>query len=298
MTSPPGPGAKRRFVLLLLVAVLGSAYLSRASHHSAQETGRPTAIPERLIAALLAPGERMAARATRGLRDVLGACFVPRALRRESDQLALDVEDLRQATAALRAYTAEYEGESSVLASDVDALTRSIENGLMVRVLGSDPTGRRQLLLLDAGAKDQVTREMGVVIGPDLIGRIERVNRSTSVAHLCTDREFSIPVRCLRSGDYLGTLVGDGGEGMHVYGLPSDSDVREGDLLTTAPSLEGLPAELRVGAVERVTLVPGTDGGAEGEHQATGTLLIHALPLARLRGASRVEIVPNVSYGD
>lgn len=299
MTGAARPDAGRRYVLLLLLAVASSGYVSRTSHQAAQEGGRPT-LPERTIAAAVGPGQRAAYRAARGFRHLLGACMFPRALHGQTAELAVAAEDCRQATEALRTYTVEYETESMPLGSDVTPLVRCIESGLPVTVIGSDPTGRRRLLLLDAGAVHGVLRGMGVVVGPDLIGRAERVNRSCTVAHLCTDREFWVPVRCMRSGDYLGVLVGDGGSGMRVYGLPTDCDVREGDTLTTAPSRDGPPPELRVGTVEAVTLEVGTRSGASSDSTAErhGLLSIYARPVTDLRNVSTVEVVPSVTYGE
>jgi cell shape-determining protein MreC len=299
MTSSTRPEASRRYVLLLILSVLASGYLSRASLLSAQAKGRPTVVPERLVAAVIGPGQRAAYRAARGLRELAGALAFPRAYSREAADFAVAADDCRQASEALRAYTAEYESESMPLGSDAAPLERCIRSGLEATVIGADPTGRRRLLLLDAGVVHGVERGMGVVVGPDLIGRVERVNRSSTVAHLCTDREFWVPVRCMRSGDYLGTLVGDGGNGMHVYGLPVDSDVREGDSLTTAPSRDGPPPELRVGVVEAVTLItePRTVEGADDSRDRAGLLVIYARPATDLETAAKVQIVPGVSYG-
>lgn len=300
MSASERPGSRRRQAMVFVVAILGSIYLSRLSLSSARESGRPSPVPERLIGAMAAPGERLAARTARGLRALTGAVFLPRAWRKESLEAGARAETVRLATEALRAYAPEEGTESAPeIRSDTEPMLRSLERGLPAQVLGADPTGRRRLILIGAGARDDVRSGMGVVLGPDLVGRVERVNRSTCVAHLCTDREFWAPVRCLRSGDYLGTIQGNGGDSLEVRSPPAGSDVREGDVLTTASSLDGLPAELRVAVVERVTLVDvHLTQGRESPSEPPGTLVVIARPLAQVAGCPAIEIVPSVRYGD
>ncbi len=283
----PEQQARRRLAVLATVVLALAFYLSRASVLAVEAKGRPTVLPERLIAAVLGPSERASYRAARGMRELLGAVFHPRALRNEAGELQVRAEDRMRVATAMREYLAEYSAGDSGVRAASETLRSRLEDATPATVIGADPTGRRRLAMLNVGAKNGLRHGMGVVVGADLVGQVERVNRATSVAYLSTDRAFAVSARCLRSGHYLGTVRGDGVDGMRVDAVPLSVDVREGDVLVVAPSLEGPPADIRVGVVTWVAYAtpdaasPANASEAfEGAEKALGWRVVHLRSLA------------------
>lgn len=282
----------QRAVVALIVTAVGAWYLARASLLAAAHTGRPAA-PERLVAALMGPGERLAYRLLARAHARALASFRPRALAVEAEQLAMRVDEALRAASALNETTQEAPPLPEFV-SDAAALTSALADALPATVIGADPTGRRPLVQLDRGARHQVVRGLGLVCGPDLIGRIERVNRSTSVAILATDREFAVAVRCLRSNHYVGVAEGDGSRLLTVRRALAAADAREGDVLVTAGEYPRIPIGVRVGVVERVQSVPpellSVDEGASADDTQLSLSLVVS-PVADLRRLDEVGIL-------
>lgn len=243
---------RRRNAWALILVTLAVVQLTRVSPRIAGSTGRPTVV-ERTIAALSGPVLRAGYRATDGVRELGLAVLFPRKLLADRESHEATANERK---AASKAIWGQVEGLRlrSQLVTDTDQLTYQLQEGVPTRVIGRDPTGRSALLSLDRGATSGVVRGMSVSSGPDLIGIVDRVNRSTSVAYAVTDRRFSAEARSLRSGDYVGTVVGNGKGDLYIGDIAPGADLREGDVLVTAPTTEGPPPNLRLGVVERVGL--------------------------------------------
>jgi rod shape-determining protein MreC len=121
------------------------------------------------------------------------------------------------------------------------------------RVVGVhlDPKGL-QLLTINRGASDGLTRMMPVVVGHGVVGRVHAVMRWTSDVLLITDRNSSIAVRVDRSrarANVRGT--GSPDTCRLEYALRSD-DMMDGDLLVTSGTDGIFPRGLPVGKLTAV----------------------------------------------
>lgn len=251
MTPESHPDGRRRVWALVLVA-LAVFYLSRNSARIAEDTGRPS-VTERAVAALSGPVARGGFRAMEGLRKLGLSVLFPRALVAEHGTYEELSIERRAATQELRKRTGTCELRARLITTS-DQMVHQVKQGLEARVIGRDPTGRRSLLMLDQGATAGVKRGMSVTSGPNLVGTIDRVNRATAVAYALTDRRFSAEARSLRSGDYVGTIEGNGRGSLVLRDIAPGADLREGDVLLTAATIEGPPPDLRIGEVERIGL--------------------------------------------
>ncbi|MBD3174785.1 MAG: hypothetical protein GF320_06380 [Armatimonadia bacterium] len=291
-------GDRRRQVWALVIVSLAVIQLARSSPRAAEATGRPT-MPERVTAALCGPVQRLGFRATSGLRDLGLAIAYPRRLLAETDQLEALAAETDAATQQLGARIEDAELRER-LVIDADQMTHQLDRGIDVRVIGRDPTGRRALLQLDKGATAGIERGMSVATGPHLLGTVDRVNRSTCVAYSLTDAHFSAEARSMRSGDYVGTVVGDGGGGLSIDAVAPGADVREGDVLITAATTHGPPPDLRIGVVERVALgqsvLPESDDRPLPPENRPYVLTAYAVPTADVDRV-RVALVPAPSPG-
>jgi rod shape-determining protein MreC len=106
---------------------------------------------------------------------------------------------------------------------------------------------------IDVGSMDGIARDMTVLNGDGLVGRVTTVGRSTATVLLANDPDFTVGTRMENSGE-LGFANGQGDRPMRVQLLNGKATVKTGDRLVTfgsradRPFVPGVP----VGEVIRV----------------------------------------------
>ncbi|MFC9096499.1 rod shape-determining protein MreC [Streptomyces sp. NPDC057072] len=106
---------------------------------------------------------------------------------------------------------------------------------------------------IDVGANDGIKRDMTVLNGDGLVGRVTTVGPSTSTVLLANDPDFTVGTR-MEGSDELGFASGQGDRPLRVQLLNGKADVKKGDRLITfgseadKPFVPGVP----VGVVSRV----------------------------------------------
>ncbi|WP_405618080.1 rod shape-determining protein MreC [Streptomyces sp. NBC_01511] len=106
---------------------------------------------------------------------------------------------------------------------------------------------------IDAGAHDGLKRDMTVVNGDGLVGRVTTVGPNTATVLLANDPDFTVGTRMEKS-DELGFATGQGDQPLNVQLLNGKAKVKNGDRLVTfgsskdRPFVPGVP----VGQVVRV----------------------------------------------
>ncbi|MGD1225381.1 MULTISPECIES: rod shape-determining protein MreC [Streptomyces] len=106
---------------------------------------------------------------------------------------------------------------------------------------------------IDAGANDGVKRDMTVLNGDGLVGRVTTVGPDTATVLLANDPDFTVGTR-MESTDELGFASGQGDRPLRVELLNGKAKIKKGDRLITfgsqadKPFVPGVP----VGVVSRV----------------------------------------------
>ncbi|WP_053741249.1 MULTISPECIES: rod shape-determining protein MreC [unclassified Streptomyces] len=106
---------------------------------------------------------------------------------------------------------------------------------------------------IDVGANDGIKRDMTVLNGDGLVGRVTTVGPGTSTVLLANDPDFTVGTR-MEGGDELGFASGQGDRPLRVQLLNGKAKVSKGDRLVTfgsqadKPFVPGVP----VGFVSRV----------------------------------------------
>ncbi|GBQ00050.1 rod shape-determining protein MreC [Streptomyces spongiicola] len=106
---------------------------------------------------------------------------------------------------------------------------------------------------IDAGSVDGIRRDMTVLNGDGLVGRVTTVGPNTATVLLANDPDFTVGTRMERT-DELGFATGQGDQPLSVQLLNGKAKVRKGDRLVTfgsqadKPFVPGVP----VGEVVRV----------------------------------------------
>ncbi|MFH0518198.1 rod shape-determining protein MreC [Streptomyces sp. M41] len=108
-------------------------------------------------------------------------------------------------------------------------------------------------ITIDAGANDGLERDMTVLNGDGLVGRVTTVGPNTATVLLASDPDFTVGTR-MESSDELGFASGQGDRPLRVELLNGKAEVKKGDRLVTfgsqadKPFVPGVP----VGVVSRV----------------------------------------------
>lgn len=236
---PRGPGLGLRFIVLaaaagaLLIAdVTGQAWLIQA-RRSLDWALQPLVWVSSLPASLHSIGEQFASR-ERLLAE-------NRSLRQR--QLELDARLLR-----LASLQAENERLRELLAS-ASSLNERV---LIAEIVQTSQDPYRQQIELNKGQRDGVYRGQALVDAWGVMGQVIQVNPTTSTALLITDPEHSVPVEVNRTGLQTIALGRGDGQTLSLPYLPSNADVRVGDLLVTSGLGGRFPPGYPVGEITAI----------------------------------------------
>jgi rod shape-determining protein MreC len=101
-------------------------------------------------------------------------------------------------------------------------------------------------ITIDAGSHDGLKRDMTVINGDGLVGRVTTVGPSTSTVLLANDPDFTVGTR-LEGSQEIGFGTGQGNRPMRVQLLDGKADVHKGDRMVTfgsdadKPFVPGVP---------------------------------------------------------
>jgi rod shape-determining protein MreC len=113
-------------------------------------------------------------------------------------------------------------------------------------------------ITVDAGSDDGITRDMTVIDGAGLVGRVTTVGHTTATVLLASDPAFTVGTRMEGSGE-IGFATGQGASPMRVQLLNGRAKVKKGDRLVTFGSQNGRPfvPGVPVGTVSQIEATPG-----------------------------------------
>jgi rod shape-determining protein MreC len=175
---------------------------------------------------------------------------------------AFGYDDVSEENAQLKAELEERKGEIDELealrteVAELKKLNRirtGDEPSKAAEVISGPLSSFDQSVTIDVGSGDDVQVGMAVVTGGGVLGRIAEVESATATVELLTDPAVSIGVR-LRNGD-IGSVQGQGqGEPLLLSGVEDDTEVEEGDLITTSGiDRSAFPSDVVVGRVSKVS---------------------------------------------
>ncbi|MGW2051376.1 rod shape-determining protein MreC [Streptomyces sp. NPDC001858] len=176
---------------------------------------------------------------------------------RDSNERHDRLADLEQENAALKAKLGSDDRNRSRLAQ-LDKMLKIAGagqygiKGAEVIAIGA-AQGFSWTITIDVGANDGVTRDMTVLNGDGLVGRVTTVGPHTATVLLANDPDFTVGTR-MEASDELGFASGQGDRPLRVELLNGKAEVRKGDRLVTfgsqadRPFVPGVP----VGVVSRV----------------------------------------------
>lgn len=167
--------------------------------------------------------------------------------RKENARLQSDVSGLR--SQIIR--SSELEKENQRLRDLLAFRDRFGVSGSGARVIGRSPSQWFQLIVLDKGSKEGLTKQTVLVTSAGLAGRVFEVGPSASRAVLLTDPEFRAGALGQDSRD-MGVVFGTGGARVAIHYLPLDTKLRVGEVVVTSGLGGVFPKGLPIGRVNEV----------------------------------------------
>ncbi|RKE19084.1 rod shape-determining protein MreC [Streptomyces sp. TLI_171] len=248
-----------RLLLVLLVAVAFA--LITVDIKGGDDS--PLGGARRAAASALGPVENAAAGAVDPVAGYIRAIRDAGTHQQRLDQITRENTELRQKLASSDA--------ASGRTKQLDDLLRTAGSGgytikaAQVIAIGA-AQGFSWTITIDAGSDDGLTRDMTVVDGQGLVGRITTVAPTTATVLLASDPGFTAGVRLEGSGE-IGFAAGQGASPMRIELLNGRAQVKAGDRLVTFGSQSGRPfvPGVPVGTVKEVQATPG---------QLTKTILV------------------------
>jgi rod shape-determining protein MreC len=176
---------------------------------------------------------------------------------RDSDERHSRLAELERENAALKARLGS-DDRTRGRAAELDKLLKTAGagqygiKGAEVIAIGA-AQGFSWTVTIDAGSDDGIARDMTVLNGDGLVGRVTTVSPSTATVLLANDPDFTVGTRMEKTAE-LGFATGQGDRPLRVQLLNGKAKVNKGDRLVTfgsradRPFVPGVP----VGEVIRV----------------------------------------------
>lgn len=176
-----------------------------------------------------------------GVRDVL-------ATRAENQRLRDELADLE----VRRSSSVDLQRENQQLRQLLDMRDRTALDTVAARTVALAPSSFEWTITIDVGTADGIERDMPVVDGDGLVGRVIQVTPDASRVLLAIDPNFSAASRTARVGE-IGSIDGRGGDPMVMRPLDPDADIEVDDELVTSSYQGGVfPAGIPIGTVSEV----------------------------------------------
>ncbi|MGW1585776.1 rod shape-determining protein MreC [Streptomyces sp. NPDC002386] len=155
--------------------------------------------------------------------------------------------------------------------------------GAQVIAIGS-AQGFSWTITIDAGANDGIERDMTVLNGDGLVGRVTTVGPDTATVLLANDPDFTVGTR-MENSDELGFASGQGDRPLRVELLNGKAEVKKGDRLVTFGSQADKP------------FVPGVPVGVVSRIDPSGSGLTRTLYVTPYVGFTKLDVVGVVVQG-
>lgn len=142
--------------------------------------------------------------------------------------------------------------ENDELRDLLDIADRTELDTVAARVVGLAPSNFEWTITIDVGSDAGVTRDMPVLDGDGLVGRVIQVTPSAARVLLTIDPTFSAAARSATTGE-VGVLDGRGGDPLVFRLLDPLATVTEGEPIVTSSFQGGVfPAGIPIGTVTAV----------------------------------------------
>ena len=247
MRSEGTPKARRYGVAVILV-LLGAA--TGAWHNRAVDRNTPDAVAG-TVRGIVAPPANLLGRISRWFSDQTGWIFHGHAIAMDNQKLRARVAELEGQNTRLLEAQIRYEH----LRDDLKFAKTTPLNLLAADVWARRPDPKFDTLLIGRGSADGVKINSPVVTRSGLVGRVIEVEATTASVLMLTDQNSSVGARVQRVGSRAtGVCKGDNSGLLSMVYLPSDANIKPGDVIVTSGLGGVFPAGLFVGIVKEARI--------------------------------------------
>jgi len=119
------------------------------------------------------------------------------------------------------------------------------------RIIVKGQRGPITAIVLNVGARQGVTKNMPLVTGDGLVGKIYQVGPDQSIGHILLDRNFRVSAKIQRSR-VDGIVSWEGGDLCRLNDIPKRADVQLGDSVITSGYSEIFPPGILIGTIVKI----------------------------------------------
>jgi len=228
MRSDRTPPARRYWIAFLLVI---AGILVGAWHNRTTGVGRTDPVSG-VAQMIVAQPAKMVHGISGWIGGQTGWLFRTRALASENVRLRNRVEELERQNTELTDMARRYEQ----LRSDLGFVHPLDPRPLAADVVARRVTSDFDTIVISRGSQDGVHTNSVVRTRTGLVGKVSEVSAMTATVILLTDPNGAVGGRIQRAGahDGVGVCKGDYGALVPMIDLPTDSDIKPGDLVVTS----------------------------------------------------------------
>jgi len=238
---PIAIGLRRLLVGLFILFFLLLAFLPRQSQEWLNQVGSP-------LAMILEGPLQVVASIQDSVGETWNHYIALQHVWEENQSLKIEIQKLQGEQNRLR--------EQAILAMDFQKLLTYQATVPMTTVpahiIGRKVSNWYRAMVIDKGAQDGIHVEMGVITNAGVVGRIVRVNPTTSIMLLLSDPNVAITGMIQSSRDE-GIIQGTPQGAIHMKYLPPLSSVQVGDTIVTSGLTDDFPRGLHIGHIQQVT---------------------------------------------
>ena len=137
------------------------------------------------------------------------------------------------------------------------SLGEGVERVLIAELIAVEMESFRRQIVINKGQREGVYDGQPVVDATGIMGQVVHVNQFSSTVLLITDPTHSMPVQINRNG-LRAIAVGTGQDNVLLLeNLPTNSDIREGDLVISSGLGHRFPRDYPVGTISKINFEPG-----------------------------------------
>ena len=243
-------GQKMWLLLFVFVGIFCAVFFAQRGRFEPSLTSQTVSLA-------LSPFERSVSWVGGQIRQALGTVYEIATVHRQNQMLRNEVEQLRE----LNLEAGEYAAENVRLRALLDYKQAATQFDLTAaRVIGRDSATWTSMITVNRGQIDGIMKNMPVVTGKGLVGRITEVGIDSAKVQLILDPRSSVGVLVQRAESRVAGIVKGDLENFatpRMVNMPKTADIKEGDTIITSGYGGVFPKGIVIGKVAAVKNEPG-----------------------------------------
>ena len=244
---------------LLMVQIIGLAVQVRRGDSGRRNYDAADSSGVRLIRlwanAVVSPVERVLEHSKTGFGGMWQDYIDLRHVRQQNQDLQSTVDRLRLEQAALL----EDARQGQRLQAMLNFQQKYLYKTLLAQIIGASGSDQSRVFYLDKGKKDGIARDMAVITGDGIVGKVREVFPQSSQVLAINDQSSGASV-ILETTRIRGILRGNERGQPQIVGILKDQRIQPGEKVLTAGGDQIFPRGLPVGVVQQVVDDPDRDG--------------------------------------